>query len=290
MGEPVAVTMFRTVQDLTILIELGRYDLSVVPLRLIQITDPHIRAEAEGTLLGFQTQMGLDMVLAKIREDGKQPDAIVVTGDIAHDYSDIAYRRVIKLVKGMGSPMYWCPGNHDDKVKMARIGAELGIGSDRIELGNWLIQLLDTAVPGKVSGHLSESELALADAVIESNADRYVVFGFHHQPVPQGSRWIDELQIDNGAELVALVQDQPHVKALFWGHVHQELDRFLGGVRLLSTPSSCVQFRPKSDDFALDRIMPGYRWFDLYPDGTMDTGVVRVDTIPLTIDYDGDGY
>ena len=261
-----------------------------MPKRLIQITDPHIRAETEGKLMGFKTQLGLDMVLAKVREEGKKPDAIVLTGDIAHDASDAAYRRVAALVKGMGTPTYWCPGNHDDKHTMARIGKELNIGSGRIELDNWLIQLLDTSVPKKVHGHLLNAELDLVSAVIKNHPDRHVLFGFHHQPVPQGSLWIDEHQIENGADLIALVTGKPHVKGLFWGHVHQELDRTLDGLRLLSTPSSCIQFKPKSDDFALDLVMPGYRWFDLYPDGTFESGVVRVDTIPLTIEYDGLGY
>jgi Icc protein len=45
-------------------------------------------------------------------------------------------------------------------------------------------------------------------------------------------------------------------------------------LRLLSTPSTCAQFRPGSDSFAIDERPPGYRWLDLRADGRLDTEVV----------------
>jgi hypothetical protein len=39
----------------------------------------------------------------------------------------------------------------------------------------------------------------------------------------------------------------------------------------LSVPSTCVQFKPLSDDFAIDDLSPGYRWFDLYANGDVVT-------------------
>ena len=36
------------------------------------------------------------------------------------------------------------------------------------------------------------------------------------------------------------------------GHVHQESDAVISGIRMLTTPSTCVQFAPGSEDFALD--------------------------------------
>jgi len=268
----------------------GMHLLTATVYRIIQITDPHIRADSEATLMGFETRKGLDLVVAKISEDTTSPNAIVVTGDIAHDYSDSSYRTVAEAVLAFDCPVHWCPGNHDDKATMAVVAKDLKLGGDQIQLGNWVIQLLDSAVPGKVFGTFADTELAKARDLIASHPDTHLMFGFHHQPVQQGSRWLDELMIKNGKAFMDIVRDQPQVKGLFWGHVHQEEDQIQDGLRLLSTPSTCVQFAPKSDGFALDRTMPGYRWFDLYDDGHFETGVVRIDGIEMNVDFDGDGY
>ena len=40
------------------------------------------------------------------------------------------------------------------------------------------------------------------------------------------------------------------------------------GVRYLTTPSTCFQFLPAVDNFAVDTRPPGFRWLDLVPDGS----------------------
>ena len=47
---------------------------------------------------------------------------------------------------------------------------------------------------------------------------------------------------------------------------------------------------PNHDDFALEDIMPGYRWLELYPDGEIKTGVERVPRKEYGIDFDSRGY
>jgi Icc protein len=66
------------------------------------------------------------------------------------------------------------------------------------------------------------------------------------------------------------------VRAIVWGHVHQSYDALRKGVRLLATPSTCAQFLPNSDDFAVDRRPPGYRTLELRADGSLLTEVVWV--------------
>ena len=66
------------------------------------------------------------------------------------------------------------------------------------------------------------------------------------------------------------------VRAIVWGHVHQSHDSRRKGVRLLATPSTCAQFLPHSDHFAIDPAPPAYRRLTLRADGTIDTEVVRV--------------
>ncbi|KTC63185.1 hypothetical protein AO262_22830 [Pseudomonas fluorescens ABAC62] len=47
-------------------------------------------------------------------------------------------------------------------------------------------------------------------------------------------------------------------------------------MRLLASPSTCIQFAPGSEDFKVSEQAPGYRWLRLHGDGRLETGVERV--------------
>ena len=77
---------------------------------------------------------------------------------------------------------------------------------------------------------------------------------------------------------------------VLWGHVHQQVDSSHGDIQLMASPSTCVQFAPGSVGFKADRRPPGYRWLDLLPDGTLHTGVSRVEDVSFKVDLDSGGY
>ena len=66
------------------------------------------------------------------------------------------------------------------------------------------------------------------------------------------------------------------MRGLLFGHVHQALDQTHRGIRVLGTPSTCRQFLPDSDDFALDDRPPAYRRIALLADGGIDEELIWV--------------
>ena len=70
----------------------------------------------------------------------------------------------------------------------------------------------------------------------------------------------------------------------------QLLMKLHNNVRLMSSPSTCIQFLPHSKGFAIDTATPGYRWLELYPDGRIETGVERIADLPGEIDMASCGY
>ena len=98
------------------------------------------------------------------------------------------------------------------------------------------------------------------------------------------------MAVDNAERLLAIVRRNPQVRGLLWGHIHQEFDRTLQGVRFLGSPSTCIQFTPKKHGFGLDSAPPGYRWLILQPDGQIQTGVQRLANLPGQIDLASGGY
>jgi Icc protein len=83
--------------------------------------------------------------------------------------------------------------------------------------------------------------------------------------------------LKNAAEFWRIVDQHSNVRAVVWGHVHQCFDELRGNVRLLATPSTCAQFMPGSNEFALDTLPPAYRTLQLRADGTLTTEVVWIE-------------
>ena len=93
-----------------------------------------------------------------------------------------------------------------------------------------------------------------------------------------GSKWLDTVGLRNGAEFVERLRTLNRVRAAVFGHVHQELDEEHDGIRIIATPSTCRQFKPRADDFAVDDKPPAYRRLTLRGDGSIDTETIWVDT------------
>jgi Icc protein len=146
-----------------------------------------------------------------------------------------------------------------------------------VDLGRWRVVLLDSCLPGSASGRLSPESLSALDAALRSAGKRHCLVCLHHHPVPMASRWLDRVGLENAPEFLATVDRHQNVRAILWGHVHQTHDALRKGVRLLATPSTCAQFLPGSDDFAVDVRPPAYRTLELRPDGSLLTEVVWLD-------------
>ena len=136
--------------------------------------------------------------------------------------------------------------------------------------------MLDSCVPGKSHGQLSAAELARLENALATAGERQVLIGLHHHPLPMGSRWIDKVALRNPEDFYAITDRYAQVRVVVWGHVHQSHDSRRKGVRLLATPSTCAQFLPHSEHFAIDPAPPAYRRLTLRADGAIETEVVRV--------------
>ena len=246
-------------------------------LRFIQITDTHLFDRADGTLRGLNPADTLAAVVAAVRAREAHIDGILATGDLSHDGGTPAYRRLIGLLAPLHAPVYCIPGNHDALGVFGCVlkGSHVQSGG-RLLAGDWQLIFLDSAVPGATHGRLRQAELARLDAALREHPQRHVLICLHHQPVPVGSAWIDRIGLDNADALFATLDRHANVRGILWGHVHQTFDTSRNGVRLLASPSTCIQFKPGCKDFTLDEPRPGYRWLELQPDGGIETGIQLV--------------
>lgn len=259
-------------------------------LKLVQITDSHLCNEPEGTLLGMNTRQSLDAVLDLVKLNHPRPDVVVASGDIAQDGSVGAYRYFEHKMAGFACPVFWFAGNHDNRDNMLSVIGD-GPAAERTFLSaGWHLVFLDSSVPGKVYGQLAESELQRLEEALLAHPSEHTLVCLHHHPLDVGSRWLDAIGLRNRDALFAILDRYPQVRGVVWGHVHQELDQYRGNIRLLASPSTCVQFEPRSEQFRVGRQSPGYRWLNLNGDGTIESGVVRAEHIDFEVDYASPGY
>ena len=259
------------------------------PVRIVQFTDSHLTAQEGGELLGMNTDVSLDHVLRLISEQQTDSDLILATGDLADGGSHGAYERLQDKLKAFCCPDVWLTGNHDLRDVMAQVVSPSQL-SRVVNVGDWQLIMLDSTIPYQVDGELGRQELAFLERCLARREARHYLVCLHHQPVPVGCEWLDTQQISDADDFFKIIDQYPSVRCILWGHVHQEFDQVRKGVRLMASPSTCVQFAPNNADFKVDRLLPGYRWLNLYPDGRIVTGVSRLQGIELAVDYDSQGY
>lgn len=260
------------------------------PIRLVQISDTHLEKEEGGTLLGMDTDRSLRYVLDRVRSDNETIDLLLATGDISTHGTPQAYQRFANYMAAFSAPYIALPGNHDDNDIMAQhLGRERSLANHAV-IGQWLIIMLDSTLPRQVGGHIAAEEIQRMQHLAAVHHDKHVLVACHHPPLMIDCDWIDHQRINNGEQFLDALCAIDNIKLLICGHIHQQWELNHHGLPILSTPSTCIQFKPKQKDFILDELAPGYRWFDLYSDGTFKSGIARVEGVEFTFDVNSGGY
>lgn len=246
-------------------------------VHLVQITDTHILADPDARFDGVDTAATLETTVAAVNDLADPPDLVLVSGDLTHEPEAGAYERLAQRLQRLEAPVFCLPGNHDepammhDRLNRGRISTARSIGA-----GAWRLLLLDTWRRGSHGGRLSAGELAfLRDSLAAITGERVLV-ALHHPPVRIDSPWMDAMGLENAREFFALLDTCPSVRAVIWGHIHQEFRQRRKGVVLLGTPSTCVQFMPGADCYTRDNKPPGFRRLYLHADGSLDSRVQRL--------------
>jgi len=260
-------------------------------LPLLQITDTHLFSNREKDLLGIKTVQSYEAVIDHASKYASECLAVLSTGDLSQDHSAQSYIDFTTHIKTLNMPCYWLPGNHDIQAIMLPSLLQQGLAQTKQIISDyWQIIMLDSQVEGVVYGALSEQQLCFLEDALHEYPDKHTLICIHHHVLPVGSKWLDQHILKNGQQFLDLIGDFDNVRAVLSGHVHQAGDTLHNGVCFMTTPSTCVQFKPKSVDFALDSQAPGYRYLSLNKDGDITTHVERIEQGAFSVDVDAKGY
>ena len=244
-------------------------------VRVAQITDCHIHNEPERLLSGVNTANSLQQVIDEINGSNEKPDLFLITGDLTHEGDERAYKILLAKLEQLPAPFFWLPGNHDHSEPMGSVGNQDRLRTKQILLPHWQILLLDSHVDDQVDGIVSQSELTWLATALREYPDKYAAVFVHHPVLPVGCAWLDPQRIANAEQVLTLFDNTAQLRLVCNGHVHHEWQQTRLHYQLMSAPSTCIQFKRNSDDYAEDDSAPGYRNLVLHVDGSFDSNIVR---------------
>ena len=232
------------------------------PFLLVQLSDPHIGATwADGDPVA-----GLRAAVEAVRRLPDDPDAVLMSGDLADNAADGEYDVVRELLAQLGAPAYVLPGNHDDRETIRRhFDLPGAVGTPvqyAVDLGALRLVALDSTRPGEDRGELDVDRLTWLDAELAVAPDRVTLLALHHPPVSTGILAWDEigLSVDDRRGLGEVLQRHPQVRRVVAGHVHRTIAAELAGRTVLAVPSTYVQARLSfnSDEIEVVAEPPGF--------------------------------
>jgi len=236
-------------------------------------------ADPTGTLRGTVTHSSLRDVLAHIQSSDWPADFIAMTGDVIQDDSRGAYDQFRELIEPLGLPVICVPGNHDVRELMRGPLPEPPFHyCATLRRDDWLLVGIDSCVHDSAEGCVQESELGRLEDEISGTDAEHVLVCLHHPPLPMGSTWLDTVGLSNSAEFLDSITQSGLVRAVIFGHVHQDFHQLHESIQIIGTPSTCRQFEAGSDEFALDDNPPAYRRISLHSDGSVESELIWLPT------------
>ncbi len=240
---------------------------------IVQITDCHLPADPQQNFRSINPHDNLKALLQKVKT--LKPDLLLASGDLSEDGSLASYTALQQFFRPLGVPVLALPGNHDDAGLLADIFP--GSPTDKIsvsEHGPWQIIRLNSCLPGKPEGRLSEEMLLELENHLRNHKPCPRLIAVHHQPIMVGSPWIDKYRLFDPQAFLQIIDQYPDIKAVVWGHVHQLFEMDRNGTAMLGGPSSAINSLPGAQKFTVDPAGPACRWLDLASDGTFETGTL----------------
>jgi len=217
--------------------------MTISDYRLIQISDIHL-TESGALFAGVRPRDNLVAGLAYLADLGVQPDAIVLTGDLADAGAASCYEDLAGIVRSAtaaaDAEVIFVPGNHDRRADFRRILLGQEPSSEPVNQVHWVrglrIVSLDSVVPDREFGYLSDETLSfLRDAVRRPAPDGTVV-ALHHPPIASPIAPMAAIMLQNPEELAEAIAGSD-VRLIVCGHNHHEGSGVMSRVPVWAAPS-----------------------------------------------------
>lgn len=214
---------------------------------LLHISDTHVRAEG-GRLFGLVDGAAtLTRAIAVLEEARIAVDAIVFTGDLADLGQREAYAELRAIVEPFAARLdariVWVMGNHDDRAGFrAELLDDLSADVrpiDRVDdLDGLRIVTLDSTVPGRHHGEVSDEQLDWLAEVLAVPAPLGTILAMHHPPIPSVLPLAASVELRDQRRLAPVLRGSD-VRAIIAGHLHYSSFATFAGIPVSVASSTC---------------------------------------------------
>ena len=215
------------------------------PFLLVQLSDPHVGADwGDGDSVAR-----LAAAIASVLALEPNPDAVLISGDLADHAADVEYEQVRELLAPLEAPLYVLPGNHDDPAALRRHFGIPGADGQSVQyaadLGPLRLVVLDSTRVGEDRGELDADRLAWLETTLAAAPGTPTLVALHHPPVATGIPGFDRVGLPpaDRRALGKVIEAHPQVRRIAAGHMHRAISAELGGRNVLVVPSTYVQAR-----------------------------------------------
>jgi 3',5'-cyclic-AMP phosphodiesterase len=234
---------------------------------IAQLTDTHIKPSGRLAYRRVDTASCLRRAVAQVAGLTRQPDVVLVTGDLVDAGLPEEYALLRSILDELPRPYYVIPGNHDERRALAagfRDHAYLPQDGEFLHyvVDDHKLRLigLDSIVPGEPGGAMCAKRCAWLAARLGEAPDRPTVVFVHHPPFKTGIEHMDAMRLADEERFAALIRRHPQVVRVLCGHVHRAIQAPFAGTTASIAPSTAHQV-------ALDLRPQGPSAFVLEPPG-----------------------
>jgi 3',5'-cyclic AMP phosphodiesterase CpdA len=274
----------------------------------VQITDHHLGPSEHSLRKGFLLAYGFRAVLKDIAAHwADKIDFIVSTGDIVSGGTPTEYANVCRMLKlGKDSappgpqrvsigdrrevPMYFIPGNHDDRSQFCRGLFDRDCAHNPLHLAfrhkgvhfvapDWGPEEPDGTKPATRyyrfvdgGGVAPDTTADLAKWLADATSDNEpTIILSHYAPLVVENVW-DERQVPRSIERFwDVVKERNNVMAIVCGHVHQTFEAHVGAVPVLGLAATCFQHILYDGEYVRAILPPQYRVVEMKDGGLKST-------------------
>lgn len=203
-------------------------------LLLAHISDLHLDQGPRATERATRT-------LDHLTHLSRRPDALLVTGDVAHTPTTTHYHQAADLLD-LPFPVLICPGNHDDRTALSQHLLNQPPTDQPLNqlhhIQGTAVLVCDSTTPGRDGGHLQPSTLMWINQTLqELDENTPALLALHHPPTRVHHPLADHLRLDNAPDLAGLLHAHPRVAAILVGHAHTGGATTFAGRPLLLAPA-----------------------------------------------------
>jgi 3',5'-cyclic AMP phosphodiesterase CpdA len=213
---------------------------------LLHLSDTHLIAAAEDLYGDVDSAARLAQIVEEIETSGVQPEAIIVTGDVADKGEPGAYARVRRILEPaaerIGAQVIWAMGNHDERgaFRQELFGLQ---PTDRpvdfvYDVNGLRVITLDTSVPGKHYGELTSEQLDWLAEELSATAPHGTILALHHPPVPSVQDLAVLVELRDQQALAEVVEGSDII-GIIGGHLHYSTTAMFAGIPVSVASATC---------------------------------------------------